>query len=476
MKGMRLIRTFLMTVALLGCAWAQEAYFGVYLKGVKIGYTSIIEAEESLSGRALKRSDSSNVFGGKMLGSAFSLRMDSSSWSDATGNLVKMTFRQESAGRVQQVEAKVEPGKVFLEINNSGTKSKRELAIPAGAILTESPTESLGDLQSLKAGQKKDFLILDPTTVSLVKNSVVARGRQKVSVRGAEFVAMQIDVVDPRATTKMFLDAGGAVIKMEGPLGMEMFPEPKDIALKLDGEATVDLAFETSIKPDRAIERPESTTALDLEIRGVDFARAPRDERQQISTKDGVTTLSLRAPSASKSLTIKKAAADHESWIKPDTTIPSNQPRFKTLAKRIVGTETNAARASEKIRAYVHRTILPNTSVAMLRDANEVLDSKEGLCRDYTALTATLMRAAGIPCRLISGVMYVDGAFFYHAWVEAWTGQAWMPYDATLAENQIGANRIKLAQGRFEDAYLFFVLDSAKIKVVNVRYRSSLNK
>jgi transglutaminase-like putative cysteine protease len=53
-------------------------------------------------------------------------------------------------------------------------------------------------------------------------------------------------------------------------------------------------------------------------------------------------------------------------------------------------------------------------------------------------LLAALLRAAGIPARLVTGLVYLadfagaEGVFGYHMWVQAWTGGSWLDLDATL--------------------------------------------
>jgi len=51
-----------------------------------------------------------------------------------------------------------------------------------------------------------------------------------------------------------------------------------------------------------------------------------------------------------------------------------------------------------------------------------------GDCNEHAVLLAALGRAVGVPTRLVAGVVYVDGAFLYHAWCEVWLGE-WVAVD-----------------------------------------------
>ena len=106
--------------------------------------------------------------------------------------------------------------------------------------------------------------------------------------------------------------------------------------------------------------------------------------------------------------------------------------------------------------------------VGVLRDAREILRTKEGVCRDYATLAATLMRAAGIPTKLVTGAVYSSDGFYYHAWVETWVGDRWIAFDPTLGGGLADATHIKFAEGNAEEAFISFTLDGSKIEVIEV--------
>jgi transglutaminase-like putative cysteine protease len=62
-----------------------------------------------------------------------------------------------------------------------------------------------------------------------------------------------------------------------------------------------------------------------------------------------------------------------------------------------------------------------------LPDVDSTLDSKKGICFDYSALVACMLRTQGVKCKLVIG--YADK--FYHAWNEVLLGGNWVRYDTT---------------------------------------------
>lgn len=63
-------------------------------------------------------------------------------------------------------------------------------------------------------------------------------------------------------------------------------------------------------------------------------------------------------------------------------------------------------------------------------DIDSVLESKKGICYDYAAVMASLLREAGIPAKLLMG--YRSDTEAYHAWNQALVGGEWVTLDTTF--------------------------------------------
>jgi hypothetical protein len=114
-------------------------------------------------------------------------------------------------------------------------------------------------------------------------------------------------------------------------------------------------------------------------------------------------------------------------------------------AKRIVGDERDPRRAVETLNAWVHDSV-EKASVVGVPDAVNVLKTRRGDCNEHTQLFLALARAAGIPARAASGLAYVDGRFFYHAWPEVWLGR-WVATDPTFGQFPADAAHLRFATG-----------------------------
>ena len=466
--------SILLLIAFSCLGFAQETYLGLYLQGTKLGYSSYKMSDDVLNGKAVKRNDSRTYINAGLLGTAMQMELESVSWSDANGRPIKMRFISRSAGRTQTLDAAFKGQQVLLDIVNNGVASKKTLEVPAGGQIVDDPLTPIV-AGGFAVGTTKTYYVLDPTTASLIKNEVVLKGPAEADVKGTKVKALRVDVIDPRANTTLYMSSKGDLIKAEGPMGIEMVPESKEVAMGTTTEPgyrpSVDLALVTSIKTDKPITNPGKLKFLKMRFTGKDLSRAPKDAHQTLVGKGDSWVLTVHPPQlgASAGKTIAVAGKSMSRWLKPSLHIPSNSPQFKTLAKQVVGGEANAKKAALKIKNYVNAQMKPNAGIGVLRDATEIIKSKEGVCRDYAILTATLMRSAGIPTKVASGLVNWDGNFYYHAWVEIWDGTRWLGMDSTTAEPQISASHVKLSDGNVEEAFTFTFLDRVKIEVMEAR-------
>jgi transglutaminase-like putative cysteine protease len=86
---------------------------------------------------------------------------------------------------------------------------------------------------------------------------------------------------------------------------------------------------------------------------------------------------------------------------------------------------------------------------------DDALESRRGVCQDFTHIMIALVRGLGIPCRYVSGYLFQqaeDGVRSpegsTHAWMEAWLpGLEWVGFDPT---NKLVADHrhVRVAVGR----------------------------
>jgi hypothetical protein len=449
----------------------DEQFFGVYLGKQKVGYTSYSETEIDQDGKPALRTTTTTRLKLGLIGSEVEMKIDSETVSIARKTF-SMHFVTQSAGRQQIVDAWYSPTAIKVKVDNNGEISNHTLVNPTDAEVVDDPLTFFA-LHPAPSGTKKVVYVFDPTTVSLIKNTIRVGPMETISIANIITKANTLIIEDPRLETKVHVSDKGDILKVSTSLGIEMMPLSKEAALagNAPGGAMPDLAELMRVVPNEPIANAENLTLLRIRLTSDVIKSLPSDQSQSVK-KDGKTwlvnikpTQLLRAPTK----TISQAAAAQTDWLKPSLNIPSDKQMFVKLAAEITGKNPTLRDATLKIRRYVNQTMRPNAGIGVLRDATEVLATKEGVCRDYAILTATLCRSAGIPARLASGLVSWDGNFYYHAWVEVFTGYEWVGVDSISNSDQFSASHVKLSQGNVDKAFNFTVLSGVKMEVLDVK-------
>lgn len=92
-------------------------------------------------------------------------------------------------------------------------------------------------------------------------------------------------------------------------------------------------------------------------------------------------------------------------------------------------------------------------STSVYSPASEAWEKQAGVCQDFSHATLSILRAAGIPARYVSGYLYNGSGEIgeevigeSHSWVEAWVGH-WLPFDPTNG-NPVAEDHVLVARGR----------------------------
>lgn len=128
----------------------------------------------------------------------------------------------------------------------------------------------------------------------------------------------------------------------------------------------------------------------------------------------------------------------------------SNSSNAVSTAKKLVSGQKTRIAKVEKIYNYVTKNIKYDVSKASnvrsgyVSNVDATLRSKKGICLDYAALMAAMLRSQGIPTKMVTG--YVSPNNAYHAWVEVYlTDKGWV----NVNQIYFGGNTWKLMDPTF---------------------------
>jgi len=160
--------------------------------------------------------------------------------------------------------------------------------------------------------------------------------------------------------------------------------------------------------------------------------------------------------------------------LQADHFVQSTDPVILEKARELAGDEVEAMVIVQNVQRFVHEDVLYDLDPSP-QPASEVLQRGRGACDEKVYLMVALLRALGLPCRVVGGyfiraggggaadftLYLIDG----HAWVEVWLGEHWVPCDPTLYLNPgIDVNYIKTGTGSDPSEILGTVRSTADIR------------
>lgn len=397
------------------------------------------------------------------------VRIDAESVERADGEPVSMRTEQLLGAAAVVTEATFAGRRATVTESQFGQRGQaREIEIQQGALMPDAARRFLRD-RIAQGARTIEFASIDPMSVAVTEQRYIRGEQSVVRLAGRASHATRWTVTQssaPGTTSTYFLDAEGELVRGEVALGgiaLTMMLTERDLALAEFEPA--ELLVSTLVTPDRPIDSPRTTRRASYLLR-LDAGTMPelpswgaqRVERIDERTARVVIDLDRSEPAA---LTREQRAAA----LAPSAMIDSRNRDVVGLATNVQmmsrEDRNNAPVLAERMRRHVHGHINRKSLDVGFATASEVARTREGDCTEHAVLLAAMLRAAGIPSRVVSGLIYVDefvgqkGVFGFHMWTQALLpgpdGEGvWVDLDATLDRLPRDATHIGVAVSTLE--------------------------
>jgi hypothetical protein len=154
--------------------------------------------------------------------------------------------------------------------------------------------------------------------------------------------------------------------------------------------------------------------------------------------------------------------------LKPEVFLEVNHPEIVALAERLADGSNDPRVVAQRINQWVHDSVRKEVTIG-IPSALHVLHTRTGDCNEHAQLFTALARAAGIPARIASGLAYVDGKFYYHAWPEVML-RGWVAVDPTFGQFPADAAHLRFVTGGLgQQAELLRLVGRLTIDVLGTR-------
>ncbi len=260
----------------------------------------------------------------------------------------------------------------------------------------------------------------------------------------------------------------GIIIKEDNPSGMTLYSQTKDIAMNPAGGILFDYTSLPFFKSNKVIPDSEKLTLLKLKIKG--FKTDPQLYENSLVTLEKNNILKIEKQDIEqlkeKTYTLPYRKDDLNEYLSPDEWVRSNYKPLQNTGRIYARSRNNDAFIfANYLTGYLY-TLIRTNPMFVLANSREILKSLRGDYLERTVMFASYSRAGGLPTRLIGGLVYNDGYFYFHTWPEVWFDK-WVPVDPTFVQFPADVTHIPLRKGTLKDiTSLIEDLKNIKIEVM----------
>ena len=447
---------------------------GVYYRGEKIGFTVSqttrtengfdLQEDGRLQMLLLGQDTAARIHTTARVDSSFTLRGFEFSLDPGTGPIeVKGTVDGPSAANMWRLN---------LAITSGGVTRTETRDLPEAPVVTQNLSRLLAD-KRLVPGTHHEWTVLDPATLQSAKVSIRVGDRTIVRANDTAVPAFRVDMDFRGLQTTSWVTDTGEVVREESPLGLITVREPADRAqgLAVSTRIQADLLQAAAVVPQTTerIDEPRDVRRLKLRLDGAPLSVEDVDG---VGQRIDSNVIELTDPRI-----LEATAADpraHE-YLAAEALIESDDPLIRAEAEQAArGAEGDRDRA-ERLTRYVNG-LLDKKPTVSLPSAREVLRTKVGDCNEHTALFVAMARSIGIPARIAVGLVFMHGAFYYHAWPEVYITERpgrglWLPVDPTLNQFPADTTHLRLARGGLDrQSAILPLIGRLKMTIVELEF------
>ena len=158
---------------------------------------------------------------------------------------------------------------------------------------------------------------------------------------------------------------------------------------------------------------------------------------------------------------VSKVPSEVRPYLEATAQVQSNDQRIRRLAKELTDGVTTQFDAVQRILTWIVDNVRYVTPPKEY-DAIYALQERKGNCQNFSHLSAALMRAVGIPVRIVNGVTLNQpfnvtrkgGVLTFkmgqgrHSWIEVWFEDlGWVPFDAQQSELFVSNRYVRVEVG-----------------------------
>ena len=359
-----------------------------------------------------------------------------------------------------------------VRIVSAGSEQNLSFRMPQPPIMSNVVPIRVAMGEGLEVGETVRLPVFDPTSLStrtvevhilehdtlFVTDSVAvdAQGRW-ASARLDSVPAWKIAEEFGGIRVESWVDEDGRILEASSALGFSMRKTEYEIARQaqedsrlvssspIDGDVILSTAVQSNVDFADVTEYDE----IRFRLTGVDLEGFQLDGGRQSLRGDTLVISRENWDRVEPSYRLPYAFMDLRASLEPEPLIQSDDERIVQAARRIARDRSEWTQDPKRVARQLTQAVygmLDKEITFSVPNAVQVLETLQGDCNEHTVLYVAMARALGLPARTAVGLVYVNGAFFYHAWPEVWLDE-WVAVDPTFGQYPADASHIRFVIG-----------------------------
>lgn len=265
-----------------------------------------------------------------------------------------------------------------------------------------------------------------------------------------------------------FVNENGIIVKEAHPEDMVYYLSNKDWASLFD-ITPVEIFDYTNLKPlkaDKLITNPEDLNLFEVKIDGF-IPDRELYENTPISFRG--TTITIQKKELQETYSLPSQDERLKKYLLSDEWIKSEDEALKRTAQIYARSYNHDALSLGRYLISYLFNLFTTQPEFIIRDSGYLVNYRYGDFIERSLMYATYARAGGLPTRLVGGLVYRNGYFFFHVWPEIWL-KSWLPVDPSMYQFPADVTHIPLVTGKIEEILaLSRRLEGLSIKIISFR-------
>jgi hypothetical protein len=353
-------------------------------------------------------------------------------------------YEMTSADSNMKVEGQRSNNLIRLKKTQSGSQQVKEIPLQEPILLLPLVRPFLLKEGLLKSKNQilRSAQLLEPAALALLPMSLTASPKPKGYSVVTRYLSQVLESdLDQRGELIEERTDFAGVPLLEKTVSRDRYQASKVVGMGSDLVERVKVSFPK-------LKSPRDLAEFTVKLDGIPLHYFQLNRHRQ-RLESGILTVTKEASIESAPVQSLVGRKDLEKYLVAEVSVPVFDPRIQKKAREIVGKRSDLWERAKAVHQFVF-SYLKKEPYVSLPDAIEALETGKGDCNEHATLYTALARAAGVPTRTVVGLVYADSffqsnspGFYYHAWVEVYTGKQWVAIDPTW--NQIPADATHLA-------------------------------